>query len=527
MVALCATLAVLQYRWTGELARAELGRLAESLRQQAELMAGSFDAELTESCTALIPTVEEMRIHGRQQAYEARWQKWLSSNPRPIFRRVGVAVHQDGGAQLFRLDPKTAQMEPWRWPPEWMGIEDNLLRRRREPGRPPPFAGWAAPVYEFPIMEQPPQRGFPPEGERLIVELNMAYVRETWLPDLTRRFLNSDDQSVAVEVRGPGGPSELIYASQSVTAERRESVANVRFNRILRTGNAPRDNGRWILQAWRHPGAWEELVSSSRKRNMAVAGSINALILGAGVLLLRHTRRSRELSEAQMNFVASVSHELRTPLTVIRGAAHNLQRGVVHDRAKVEQYAGLISQHADALNAMVEQVLQFAAAKQTVAMTRKEPVSLPEVLKQAIASAATETEAARCEVKVDLPESLPLVEGDAAALKRAFSNLIGNAAKHGGEGGRIEIDGAAVNGNALPTVEIEVSDRGPGIPAEELEKVFTPFFRGSAAQEKQTRGSGLGLSLVREIIEAHGGTVTVRNREGGGATFVVRLPYRS
>lgn len=526
MVALCATLTVLQYRWTGELARAELGRLAESLRQQAELMAGSFDVELTENCTALVPTVEEMRILGRQQAYEARWQKWHSSNPRPIFRRVGVAVYQGGGTQLYRLDPKTVQMEPWRWPPEWMGIEDNVLRRRREPGRPPPFVGWAAPIYEFPIMEQPPQRGMPPEGERLIVELNMAYVRETWLPDLTRRFLNSEDQSVAVEVRGGGGPSELIYASQSVSAERRESVANVRFNRILRTGNVPRDNGRWTLQAWRYPGAWEGLVASSRKRNMAVAGLINALILAAGVLLLRYTRRSRELSEAQMNFVASVSHELRTPLTVIRGAAHNLQRGVVHDRAKVEQYAGLIGQHADALNAMVEQVLQFAAAKKSIAVTQKVPVSLPEMIQQAITSAATETEAAHCEVQVELTGSLPLLEGDATALERAFANLIGNAAKHGGKGGRIEIKGRAVNGNESRAVQIEVSDQGPGIPADELEKVFIPFFRGNAAQEKQTRGSGLGLSLVREIIEAHGGTVTATNRESGGATFVVRLPYR-
>src|SRR6202034_2093458 len=87
----------------------------------------------------------------------------------------------------------------------------------------------------------------------------------------------------------------------------------------------------WTLEVWHRPGAFESLVETTRRRNLAIAVGLNLLIIVIGVLLVRYTRQSRKLAEAQMNFVATVSHELRTPLTVIRGAAHNLQRGVVQD----------------------------------------------------------------------------------------------------------------------------------------------------------------------------------------------------
>jgi signal transduction histidine kinase len=268
----------------------------------------------------------------------------------------------------------------------------------------------------------------------------------------------------------------------------------------------------------------EAVVSASRQRNLTVAILVDLLILAAGGLLVRHTRHSRRLAEAQMSFVAGVSHELRTPLTVIRGAAHNLRRGVVQDPERVARYSDLILQHAEQLGAMVEQVLEFAGAQKNLPSSVREPVSISNVLHDALAAAAPDTEAAHCHVECRIPPSVPPVSGDAAALSRVFQNLVANAAKHGGAGGFIGLTAAFVNGSGPPSIEVQVTDRGPGIPECEQADILKPFVRGAAAQAAQVRGSGLGLSLVSEIVKAHGGTISIRSQPGAGATFTVRLP---
>ena len=267
-------------------------------------------------------------------------------------------------------------------------------------------------------------------------------------------------------------------------------------------------------------------VTASRRRNLAVAVALNALILGAGWLLLRHTRRARQLAEAQMQFVANVSHELRTPLTVIRGAAHNLERGVVQEPGRIAQYSALILQHVEQLTGMVEQVLEFSGAQRNAGASPRRPVSIAEILSDSIAASDPDTRAAHCRVELTIPSILPVVQGDANALRRLFQNLIANAAKHGGTGGWIGITASLTKSNTPPAIEVQVADRGPGIPESEQAEIFQPFVRGSAAQSAQVRGSGLGLSLVREIVEAHGGAVSVQSERGHGTTFTVKLPVR-
>ena len=377
-------------------------------------------------------------------------------------------------------------------------------------------------------------------SEWLVLELDLDYVRKVWLPELVRTYLNFGDKSLYdVEVKTVATPATVLYSSRPNAAENGETPYSIRFHRQGKTAESPRQrppdapagpDGRaapewnlWVLEARPRPGALEAVVSASRRRNFAVAALVNGLILAAGVALVVHTRRSRQLAEAQMNFVANVSHELRTPLTVIRGAAHNIKRGVVQERAQLEQYSGLIIQHTEQLTEMIEQLLELAGARKNQAALTRNPVELAEVLQDAIAATKRDAEIAGCAVELSIPTSLPEVSGDAAALRRVFQNLLTNAARHGGTGGWIGVTATAVNG-AEPMLEVRVADRGPGIPENEQAEIFKPFVRGAAAQEKQIRGSGLGLSLVKEIVEAHGGAVLVRSQPGQGATFTVRLP---
>jgi signal transduction histidine kinase len=394
-------------------------------------------------------------------------------------------------------------------------------------GGSPPFNDERGLLVELPVFGSARE----PRPDRwLIVELDLNYARSVWLPELIGKYLNSDGKAIdEAIVRTACWPADVLYSTPTNSTSAGASAVSVRFNRLGRAQPELREpepggGGHWLLETWQRPGALEAIVSASRRRNLGIAGAINLILFLTGLALIRYTSRSRQLAEQQMKFVAGVSHELRTPLTVIRGAAYNIQRGVVSERSQIEKYSGLIIEYCEQLTEMIEQVLALAGMQKGRSVAVRQPLALANVLREAMGVTAHDTQAAHCEVHITLPPDLPAVTGDASALRRAFQNLICNAAKHGGQGGWIGITASGDHDGARPMVEVQVSDRGPGIPAEEQEKIFTPFFRGSKAQTSQTRGSGLGLSLVKEIIEAHGGEVSVRSAVGQGAIFTVRLP---
>jgi signal transduction histidine kinase len=451
-----------------------------------------------------------------------------------MFKRIAIASSNDDHMELLSMDTTAQKLVPMDWPERWNALRDTLKSRGRRGGR--SFSSFSSSsIYIDPNgalfdFVQPTPRDYDGEweGAWIIFELDLDYIRNTWLPELIGTYLNPADRPPNdVIVKTAVEPVTTIFTnSTEAMTDGGRAPFTMRFNKQLRSFSFSRPltgEGRWVLETRYSPGALEAAVDGARSRNLGVALAVNALILVAGVALVRHTGRSRALAEAQMNFVANVSHELRTPLTVIRGAAHNLQHGVVSDPGRISQYASLIQSHADDLREMVEQILALAAARRRSTAIR-EPVAIQEVLSSSLAACESEIRAAECEVEAQLPENLPQIQGDAAALGRVFQNLISNAAKHASPGRWIGITADAVNGTEPPAIVVKVSDRGPGIPKDEQGVVFEPFVRGSAARGGQTRGAGLGLSLVREIVKLHGGTVSLASEPGQGATFTVKIP---
>ncbi len=133
---------------------------------------------------------------------------------------------------------------------------------------------------------------------------------------------------------------------------------------------------------------------------------------------------------------------------------------------------------------------------------------------------APEVEQAGCCIELTVAPDLPSMTGDSIALEHAFRNLIANAARYAAHGKWIGVSAA----RCFDGVEVQVSDRGPGIPEPERERIFQPFYRGQQTGAAQVRGTGLGLSLVKDTVERHRGTVAVHNSPSGGAEFTVRLP---
>jgi two-component system sensor histidine kinase KdpD len=220
--------------------------------------------------------------------------------------------------------------------------------------------------------------------------------------------------------------------------------------------------------------------------------------------------------EMRSSLLSTVSHDLRTPLAAITGAGTALrdERGRLDAQGRAE-LVDTVCQEAERMERLVANVLDMVRLESGGIAPKREWVPLEEIVGSALAR--LERRLAGRDVRLDLPDSLPLVSVDPVLFEQVFVNLVENSFRHGRASSPIEIAARAAPG----AVEIEVSDRGPGIPPGQEERLFEKFYRGPGAR---SGGVGLGLPICRGIVEAHGGTVVAQNRDGGGARFVVRLP---
>ncbi len=216
-------------------------------------------------------------------------------------------------------------------------------------------------------------------------------------------------------------------------------------------------------------------------------------------------------------FISSVSHELRTPLTAINGWAETIQRGEVRDAEDVRKGMGIIVSEAKRLTNMVEELLEFSRIEDGRFTLSVEPVDLKAEFEDAVYTYREFFRKDGIELTYeDDEEEFPPVDADPERLRQVFCNLMDNAAKHGGSGGRIDCAIRREEEWALITIR----DYGPGVPVDELPHLKTKFYKGSS----KARGSGIGLAVCDEIVGRHGGELTIGNAEGGGCLVTIRLP---
>ncbi|MGH9409113.1 MAG: sensor histidine kinase [Vicinamibacterales bacterium] len=270
-----------------------------------------------------------------------------------------------------------------------------------------------------------------------------------------------------------------------------------------------------------HPaGSLEKAVDAERRRNLAISSGILTVLAVSIGLLIVSTRRAQRLARQQIEFVATVSHELRTPLAVIRSAADNLADGVVDDQARVRQYGELVRHEGVRLSDLVEQVLQLAGLQTGRRRFDLRPIAVGPLIAQAVADCRHAAPHPGVTIDVAIGDEVPPVIGDEAALRRVLHNLIGNAIKYGGDSKWVGV-AASRAGNY---VAVTVSDRGIGIAPSDHARVFDPFYRARDVIEGQIQGAGLGLSLVKRIVDAHGGRVSLESAPGQGSSFTLMLP---
>ena len=212
-----------------------------------------------------------------------------------------------------------------------------------------------------------------------------------------------------------------------------------------------------------------------------------------------------------------MSHDLRTPLTSIAGAASTLMAGSdTLDASTRRELAETIHDEADRLTRLVDNLLDMTRLESGAAPVHREWQPLEGVVGAALERMGRHLEGHP--VSTDLPATLPLVPIDGALIEQVFFNLLDNAVKYTPEGCPIEITAQASNG----AVAVSFADRGPGLPADVLDCVFEKFYR--AKPEAARGGAGLGLTICRAIVSAHGGRIWAENRPGGGLLFHFTLP---
>ncbi|MGH9453251.1 MAG: sensor histidine kinase, partial [Terriglobia bacterium] len=226
----------------------------------------------------------------------------------------------------------------------------------------------------------------------------------------------------------------------------------------------------------------------------------------------------------QMDFAAGVSHELRTPLAIICSAADNLAEGVVTSGPQVKYYGALIRNEGGRLSSMVDQILAFVAQESGRVRYDLQPLEIEGFIDQVLAESRTVIESSGLNLEKHIPPELPLVRADAVALAQCVQNLISNAVKYGADGGWIGVRAESRDTANGEEIQLTVADHGPGIAPPDLPHIFEPFYRGQIAAAIQARGTGIGLSLAKDIAEAMGGSLTVWSEPGKGSAFTLHIP---
>lgn len=243
-------------------------------------------------------------------------------------------------------------------------------------------------------------------------------------------------------------------------------------------------------------------------------------IAAASTFGLRYTIRQLELAQLKSGFVSNVSHELKTPIALIRLAVETLEMGRVNNEAEREKFIGTIGRETMRLSRLVDNILDFARLEAGQKVFRFESVDVLALVRETLESFRLRLEDQGFAVAVDLPESLPPVRADATALTHCLLNLLDNAIKYSRQRRELRIAAEPRDG----FVAISVSDRGIGISPADQKRIFEKFVRVETGLVHDVKGAGLGLSLVDQIMRAHGGRVEVASVLGEGSTFTLVIP---
>jgi signal transduction histidine kinase len=339
---------------------------------------------------------------------------------------------------------------------------------------------------------------------------------------LNERFVNDD--LIAGSIQSVGA-THTSFMTITVSDE---------YGRVLYSNGSPQNTDLLETNFDRPLSSWKARVGlkNTNLDQLARNGFLHSfgatvlvllVLLGGMVLTVRATDREARLAQAKSDFVANVSHELKTPLSLLSLFSEILELGRVKNEEKKIEYYRIMRHESLRLNKIIDNILDFSKIEAGRKTYNFEEGDVGEVIEKVLSSYRYQIVNSGFDIQTTMQPDLPPVLIDREAMSQAISNLVDNAIKYSRDVKQLSIT-TKTSGTDL---SIEMADRGIGIPRAEQAKVFEKFYRVGNGLVHDVKGSGLGLSLVKHIIEAHKGTISVESDVGKGTRFTIRLPLAS
>lgn len=572
LIILLGVLAFFQYKWVSQISQTERERLQKRVEIDARFFADDFDRVLQ---TAYFNF--QIDGSGLENTFLGQYQIWQQNSPYPQLIKGFDLITPN---RELGFDLESAEFIPKGTSSKFsdlnnnfepidetglrltMPIYDQLSRLafvRRHAGE----------IERNELMH--PELPVPKIVAYLVIELDQDVIKNQILSDLTKKYFPEGDYQISIYSKKQNAslfqtekfesvdasialfellPDNLAFlASRELlttlgnSGEKKRFIFDQRVESNLTTSKQDKDgtlqikvikenkgpaieqspggsDGRWILGVRHLNGSITQFVDKSRRDNLLLSFGILGLLGSSIGLILFSANRAQMLAQRQLDFVSSVSHEFRTPIAVIYSAAENLADGVAREEIQVSRYGRLIKGEGKKLSGMVEQILDFAGARSGQKKYDFREIELSSAVEDAIKNCQPLIDEKHFEVDLEIPAGLPLIVADTTEISRAVQNLIINSIKYSGDQNWLRIS-VRRSGN---DVEIIVEDKGIGITKKDVRQIFTPFYRAKEVVDAQIHGNGLGLSLVKQTIDAHRGQVRVESEVGKGSRFVLRLP---
>ncbi|HYG22557.1 MAG TPA: HAMP domain-containing sensor histidine kinase [Verrucomicrobiae bacterium] len=319
------------------------------------------------------------------------------------------------------------------------------------------------------------------------------------------------------DVLSEQGSAFEIFDSGGAVIVRSGGVSSPAFT----TATLPDPFGGWKIALHFQDGDVFERAAQRQITTYLWTGAlVILLILVAAALATQAIGRQIRLNQMKNNFIATVSHELKTPLASMRVLVDTLLEGNVRDDSQARQYLRMTARENERLSRLIDRFLTFSRMERNKAAFNCVAVDAADIVNDAMESLQTKFADARCPVELSVSPGLPQVIADRDAMVTVLVNLLENACKYSGSHKRIGLTVSAEAGS----VSFAVSDNGIGLHRRHLRRIFDRFYQVDNSLARQVEGCGLGLSIVKFIVDGHKGRVTVKSQPGEGSTFTVQIP---
>jgi signal transduction histidine kinase len=519
MVAALAVLVALQYRWLADLERASTIARRAALQKYLEVTAKEIDYTYRSLAERVLNLPAGSFAPGSFHELPYLLAK-KSREAEGIARLFVVSYHPDTYG-LYSFDPEAVRLVPPAGDGEavavWAAISPWAVRAKK---------GVTVETSAPAVDERDPRHRIvlnpiTDEDWKLVGLAGMVidpdHFEHRVLPAAVAEGLALDPEGGALAVTVWDGRGRVVMGEEPAAG-----------------GKAGRDGGGeravrtlsfvftdWKLGLAEGQGSPEYWARANFLVNLGLSVALGLVLLGGTGLALRTAARAVKLSEMKNDFVSNVSHELRTPLSSIRVFGEFMRLGRVTDEAKVREYGEYIETESRRLTRLIDNILDFSSIESGRKVYQLEDSDLGEVVAETLKTFEVRLRHQGFRIYLEEPEApLPRLAVDPGAIAQAVANLVDNAVKYSDGAHEVVVR----LGRNRRWVTVAVQDFGIGISRDEQARIFERFHRVSTGAVHDVRGSGLGLSIVQHVAQAHGGRVTVESEPGRGSTFTLQLP---